>query len=61
VHFNLFDTPSTKLIILLLQKEAAQQVAGKQDIIRAAKVGNCNLIVAHLLSNASSVHQRDER
>ena len=46
---------------MLLQKEAAEQVAGEQDIMRAAKVGNCNLIVAHLLSNASSVHQRDER
>jgi hypothetical protein len=44
-----------------LQKEAEGRLAGKPNIIAAAKLGNCSLIVDHLLSNSATVHEKDSR
>lgn len=51
----------TNLNYMLLQKEAKVRVANQADIFAAAKLGKCNLIVDHVLSNPACVHQRDSR
>ena len=47
--------------MVLMQKEATGRLCGKPSIIAAAKLGNCSLIVDHLLSNAAKVHEKDSR
>jgi hypothetical protein len=43
------------------QKEAAGRLAGKPSIITAATLGNCSLMMDHILSNSAAVHERDSR
>jgi len=45
----------------LLQKEAAVRIADKNDIFAAAKLGDCTLIMNHVICNPASVHKKDNR
>jgi hypothetical protein len=42
------------------QAAAAARIAGKPDIIRAARNGDISLVGDHITADPSSVHQKDE-
>jgi hypothetical protein len=47
-------------VTIVLQAAAAARIAGKDDILKAAKDGDLQLVRDHVAADLASVHKRDE-
>ncbi len=47
-------------VTIVLQAAAAARIAGKDEILKAAKDGDLQLVRDHVAADPASVHERDE-
>jgi hypothetical protein len=63
VALRLSRPPLTPLLrfAIVLQAAAAARIAGKDDIFKAAKGGDLELVQDHVAANPTSVRERDKK